>query len=79
MSQGIFRDWATLQASIDGEVALPGSPLYEHTYKPFNARFHEAQPIAIVRCATSHDVVETISFFKVIMKGERTWEQLFSI
>jgi len=64
MSQGIVRDWATLQDAIDGEVALPGSPLYEHTYKPFNARFHEVQPVAIVRCATPQDVVETISFLK---------------
>jgi FAD/FMN-containing dehydrogenase len=62
MSQGIFRDWATLQTSIDGEVALPGSPLYEHTYKPFNARFHEVQPRAIISCATPRDVSETILF-----------------
>jgi FAD/FMN-containing dehydrogenase len=56
------RDWVVLQEAIDGEVALPGSPGYEHVVKPFNARFHEVQPIAIVLCATPQDVSETVSF-----------------
>lgn len=60
----LARDWGTLQGVIDGEVAFPGSSLYERTHKPFNARFHEVQPIAIVRCATPQDVAETISFLK---------------
>jgi len=62
MSNVIFRDWATLQGAIDGEVALPGSSLYVRAHKPFNARFHEVQPNAIVLCATPQDVAETISF-----------------
>ena len=55
-------DWVTLQGAIDGEVALPSSPLYERIYKPFNARFHEVQPSAIVLCATPQDVSEAILF-----------------
>jgi FAD/FMN-containing dehydrogenase len=56
------RDWEALQGAIDGEVALPDSPAYERVVKPFNARFHEVQPSAIVLCATLQDVSETISF-----------------
>jgi FAD/FMN-containing dehydrogenase len=61
-SKVMARDWATLQGAIDGEVALPGSSVYEGTHKPFNARFHEVQPSAIVLCATLQDASETISF-----------------
>jgi FAD/FMN-containing dehydrogenase len=61
-SKIIDGDWATLQEAIDGEVALPGSPVYEGIVKPFNARFHQVQPRAIVLCATPQDVAETISF-----------------
>ena len=61
-SKVIARDWASLQDTIDGEVALPGSSLYERTYKPFNARFHEIKPIALIRCATPQDVSEVLSF-----------------
>ena len=56
------RDWATLQGAIDGEVALPGSPVYERAHKPFNARFNEVRPQAIVLCATPQDVSAAISF-----------------
>ena len=55
-------DWEALQGAIDGEVTLPGSPAYERVTRPFNARFHEVQPSAIVLCATPQDVSETISF-----------------
>ena len=58
---GSTPDWRALQAAIDGEVALPGSPIYEGAHKPFNARFHEVRPKAIVLCATPQDVSETIS------------------
>ena len=61
-SKVMARDWATLQGAIDGEVALARSSAYERTYKPFNARFHEVQPSAIVLCVTPQDVAETISF-----------------
>src|SRR5688500_8950492 len=55
-------DWATLQGTIDGEVVLPDLPVYQRVSKPFNARFHEVQPRAIVLCATPQDVSETILF-----------------
>jgi FAD/FMN-containing dehydrogenase len=55
-------DWPALQGAIAGEVALAGSPPYERVDPPFNARFHDMRPQAIVRCATPDDVRETISF-----------------
>jgi hypothetical protein len=54
--------WEALQGGIAGEVVLPGSPAFEAMPKPFNARFHDVRPQAIVRCATPQDVAETISF-----------------
>jgi FAD/FMN-containing dehydrogenase len=55
-------NWQALQGGIAGEVVLPGSPAAEGLPKPFNARFHDVRPQAIVRCATPQDVAETISF-----------------
>jgi FAD/FMN-containing dehydrogenase len=55
-------NWQALQAGIAGEVVLPGSHAYQEVPKPFNARFHDVRPQAIVRCATPQDVAETISF-----------------
>jgi FAD/FMN-containing dehydrogenase len=55
-------NWQALQAGIAGEVVLPGSPAYQEVPKPFNARFHDVRPQAIVLCATPLDVAETISF-----------------
>jgi FAD/FMN-containing dehydrogenase len=55
--------WAALQASIEGEVVVPGSPGYEEEVnRSFNARFHDVRPQAVVRCATPEAVAETISF-----------------
>jgi FAD/FMN-containing dehydrogenase len=54
--------WAGLQASIEGEVVLPGSLGYEEVNRPFNARFLDVRPQAVVRCATPEVVAETISF-----------------
>jgi FAD/FMN-containing dehydrogenase len=55
-------DWATLQGAIAGEVVLPGTTAYDHVHPPFNARFHDVRPQAVVRCATPEDVSETITF-----------------
>jgi FAD/FMN-containing dehydrogenase len=55
-------NWQALQAGIAGEVVLPGSAAYQGIPKPFNARFHDVRPQAIVLCATPQDVAETISF-----------------
>jgi FAD/FMN-containing dehydrogenase len=54
--------WEALQGVIAGEVVLPASPAYEELPKPFNARFHDVRPQAIVLGATPQDVSETISF-----------------
>src|SRR5687767_4551621 len=54
--------WEPLERAIEGNVALPGSPVYEASRRPFNARFHEVAPNAIVSCATPQDVSEAISF-----------------
>ncbi len=51
-----------LEGVIEGEVALPGSPAYEASRRPFNAQFHEVAPEAFVSCATPQDVSEAISF-----------------
>jgi len=55
-------DWEALQGVIAGAVVLPGSPDYEELPKPFNARFDDVCPQAVVLCATPQDVSETISF-----------------
>src|SRR4030095_4516937 len=54
--------WEALQAGMAGEVVLPGSPAYEELPTPFNARFHDVRPQAVVLCATPQDVAETIAF-----------------
>jgi FAD/FMN-containing dehydrogenase len=56
--------WSALHAAIDGEVLLPGSPAYEDASKPFNARFADLRPDAVVRCATPQDIAEGLSFVR---------------
>jgi len=55
-------DWESLRGGIDGEVVLPGSPAYQASRRPFNARFRDLRPAAVVSCASSQDVAEAISF-----------------
>jgi FAD/FMN-containing dehydrogenase len=55
-------DWQSLQRRIDGAVALPGSPTYQAAQQPFNPRFRDVRPSAIVSCAGPQDVGEAISF-----------------
>jgi len=54
-------DWSSLEGAIAGQVVLPGSSA-DATDQPFNARFHDDVPQAVVRCATPEDVAETLSF-----------------
>ena len=54
-------DWSSLEGAIAGQVVLPGSSAHA-TDQPFNARFHDEVPQAVVRCATPEDVAETLSF-----------------
>jgi FAD/FMN-containing dehydrogenase len=55
-------DWESLRRGIDGEVALPGSPAYQAARPPFNARFRDVRPSAIVSCASPQDAGEAIVF-----------------
>jgi FAD/FMN-containing dehydrogenase len=55
-------NWAPLEHSIEGDVALPGSPAYQAAAPPFNARFHGRQPSAIVSCGSPQDVSEAVGF-----------------
>jgi FAD/FMN-containing dehydrogenase len=61
-STGSSPAWPALQGVIAGEVVLAGSRPYDRVDAPFNARFHDVRPQAIVRCATPEDVRETLSF-----------------
>jgi FAD/FMN-containing dehydrogenase len=54
--------WEALGRGIDGEVALPGSPAYRGSRPPFNARFRDLRPAAVVACAGPQDVAEAIGF-----------------
>ena len=56
--------WKALEDVIAGEVVLSGSPAYKEWPKPFNARFNDVRPQAIVLCATPQDVSETIAFVR---------------
>jgi FAD/FMN-containing dehydrogenase len=55
-------DWDSLERGIQGGVALPGSPAYGASRRPFNARFRDLRPSAIVSCASPQDVSEAIVF-----------------
>jgi FAD/FMN-containing dehydrogenase len=55
-------DWRPLERVIDGDVILPGSPAYDARHRPFNARFQDVEPEAIVSCGSAQDVSEVISF-----------------
>jgi FAD/FMN-containing dehydrogenase len=55
-------DWQSLQRRMDGDVALPGSPAYQAAWPPFNARFRDVRPSAIVSCAGPQDVREALWF-----------------
>jgi FAD/FMN-containing dehydrogenase len=55
-------DWESLRRGIDGDVALPGSPAYQASPPPFNARFGNVRPSAIVACASPQDVAEAVGF-----------------
>src|SRR5512132_913356 len=55
-------NWESLRRGIDGEVALPGSPAYQAARPPFNARFRDVRPAAMVSCASPQDAAEATSF-----------------
>jgi FAD/FMN-containing dehydrogenase len=60
------RELAALQGTIAGEVLLPGSPGYDTARRPAIARFHHVRPRAVVRCAATQDVVETLAVARLL-------------
>jgi FAD/FMN-containing dehydrogenase len=56
--------WAHLSASIAGDVILPDSVGPDRLPRPFNLRFRDVVPRAVVRCSGPDDVVETIAFVR---------------
>lgn len=63
-------DWGSLERAIDGSISLPGSESYPRHRRPFNARFHEVEPEAVVSCANPYDVSETLAF---VQRHERAF------
>ena len=57
-------DWGPLDRAIDGSVVLPGSEPYEARARPFNARFDDVRPEAVVSCADPNDVSEALAFVR---------------
>lgn len=57
-------DLDELERGIDGEVVAAGTPAFDGLPKPFNARFDDATPQAVVRCTSAGDVAEAISFIR---------------
>ena len=57
---GLERDLAALQRSIGGEVILPGSAAFARMPKPFNARFADLIPRAVVACASAADAAQAV-------------------
>src|SRR5262245_12621574 len=57
-------NWQPLASVISGEVALPGSPTYEAASRPFNARYRDVLPLAVVSCNGPDDVAAALSFVR---------------
>ena len=55
-------DWQALAAEVEGQVLPPDAPGYETARRPALARFRDARPAAVVRCAVPADVAATIAF-----------------
>jgi FAD/FMN-containing dehydrogenase len=62
----IDDELTALQEAIAGEVVLPGSPGYDAAHRPAIARFHHVRPRAVVRCAATEDVVETLAVARLL-------------
>jgi hypothetical protein len=55
-------NWEALERVIQGQVALPGSPAFDASPRPFDARYQDVEPKAIVSCTNPQDVAEALSF-----------------
>jgi FAD/FMN-containing dehydrogenase len=59
---GASPPWDGLQGVLGGEVVVPGSAAYDLGRRPFNGRYDDRRPQALVRCASPEDVAETLAF-----------------
>jgi hypothetical protein len=57
-----MTNWDLLASVLEGSVGLSGSPAYDGSPPPFNARYRDVLPKAIASCATAQDVAATIAF-----------------
>jgi FAD/FMN-containing dehydrogenase len=55
-------DWAALAGTLSGSVLLPGADAYATAAPVFNAVYDATMPQAVVRCATTDDVVLALGF-----------------
>jgi len=60
----LARRLASLDQAIDGGVIIRGSPAYDQLPRPFNTRFDDVLPLAVVRCSSAEDVTETLAFIR---------------
>lgn len=58
----VTPDWSRLEASLAGELLLPGSPEYDLASAPARPLQQEQRPAAIVMAANPGDVAATIAF-----------------
>jgi FAD/FMN-containing dehydrogenase len=55
---------AQLERAIDGDVIGADSPAFARLRQPFNARFDDVIPQAVVRCSSAEDVAATVAFVR---------------
>ncbi|HVX41245.1 MAG TPA: FAD-binding oxidoreductase [Gemmatimonadaceae bacterium] len=54
-------DWVVLAAELEGQLILPGNPVYDLARQPFNARVDQ-HPAAVARCLSEADVAACVRF-----------------
>lgn len=57
-------EWTQLAEKITGSVARPGSANYEAIRRVVNARYNHIKPAAVISCANTHDIQESLAFAK---------------
>jgi FAD/FMN-containing dehydrogenase len=55
-------NWQSLGNTLDGSVITPGTSAYAQASVVVNMRFDTIQPQAVVRCASTSDVVKALAF-----------------
>ncbi|GAA1607806.1 FAD-binding oxidoreductase [Actinoplanes couchii] len=55
-------DWRALADGLDGTVERPGDTGYDQARRLFSPRFDEIRPPAVVRCGSTADVVQAVTF-----------------